>query len=180
MTPLSFSKQISSLSSSYHYDIRDLSHIRYTFDFTTASKIAISLVHSQLDYWYTLCHSFPVTKLKRFQQIQNWITRSVTSTPKHLHITPAFKSIHLRKVEHQIQYKIISITHNLIHKSQPASLCNLISIQPTGETRSSDHLCLSLLYFSSKQKFSDRFFPPLWNYLPINLISFLQLPPSFI
>ena len=40
---LSFSKQISSLSSSRHYHIRNLRPIRYTLDSTTATTIAISL-----------------------------------------------------------------------------------------------------------------------------------------
>ena len=51
---LSFSKQISSLSSACHYHIRDLRRIRHTLDSTTATTIATALVHSRLDY----CNSF--------------------------------------------------------------------------------------------------------------------------
>ena len=43
---LSFSKQILSVSSFYHYRIRDIRRIRHTIDFTTVSNIATSLVHS--------------------------------------------------------------------------------------------------------------------------------------
>ena len=51
--------------------------------------------------------------------------------------------LHLLMVEQSLQYKIISITHNLLHKSEPTSLRNLINIKPTGKTRFSDHLCHS-------------------------------------
>ena len=46
---LTFSKQISSLSSACNYHIRDLRRIRHTLDLKTASVIATSLVHSKLD-----------------------------------------------------------------------------------------------------------------------------------
>ena len=49
-TKLTFSKQISSLSMACNYYVRNLHHIRHTLDLKTASIIAISPVHSKLDY----------------------------------------------------------------------------------------------------------------------------------
>ena len=60
-----------------------------------------------------------------------------------MRITPALKSLHSLKIEQRIQFKIVSITHNRLHKSQPSYLRKLIYIKPTGKTRSSDHLSLS-------------------------------------
>ena len=51
---LSFVEQISKLSSTCHYHMRDLRHIRHTLDLNTASTIATSLVHSCLDYCNSL------------------------------------------------------------------------------------------------------------------------------
>ena len=85
---LSFSKQISSLSSACHYHIRDLRRIRHTLDFTTATTIATALVHSRLDYCNSLYHGLPITQIKRFQHIQNGLARAVTRTPKQFHISP--------------------------------------------------------------------------------------------
>ena len=56
---ISFSKQISSLSSVCHYHIRDLRRIRHTIDYSTASTIATTLVHSRLDYCNSLYHALP-------------------------------------------------------------------------------------------------------------------------
>ena len=164
---LSFSKQISSVSSACYYHIRDLRRIRHTIDFNAASTIATSLIHSRLDYCNSLYFGLPTFQIKRLQKIQNALARTVTRTPKHHHITPALKSLHWLKVEHRIQYKIISITHNLIHKSQPSYLRKLINIKPPGKTRSSNQLCLALAPLTSRLEFSNGSFinssPHLWN-----------------
>ena len=67
-------------------------------------------------------------------------------------------------------------TRSLCHITEPKYLHRLINIKPNGRTRSSDHLCLSLLPVSSRLKFADRSFrnsfSRLWNSLPIKLRSF--------
>ena len=161
---LSFSKQISSLSNACHYHIRDLRHIRHTLDSTT---IATALVQSCLYYFNSLYHGLPITQIKHLQHIQNGLARAVTGTPKHSHISPVLKSLHWLKVEQRIQYKIISITHNLLHITEPKYLQRLINIKSLSRTRSSDHLCLSLPPVSTRLKFADGSFlnssPRLWN-----------------
>ena len=142
---LSFSKQISSLSSACHYHIRDLRRIRHTLDFTTATTIATALVHSRLDYCNSLYNGLPITQIKRLQHIQNGLARAVTRTPKHSHISPVLKSLHWLKVEQRILYKIISITHNLLHITEPMYLHRLINIKPPSRTCSSYHLSSALL-----------------------------------
>ena len=47
---LTFSDQITALSKSCNYHIRELRCIRPYLDFKTASTIATSIVHSKLDY----------------------------------------------------------------------------------------------------------------------------------
>ena len=90
--------------------------------------------------------------------------------------TGLFKSLHWLKVEQRIQYKIISITHNLLHIAEPKYLHRLINIKLPSRTRSSDHLCLSLPPDSTRLKFADRSpsnsSPRIWNSLPINMRSF--------
>ena len=46
---LTFSKQLSSLSSACNYHIRDLRRIKHTFDLKTESVVATSLAHSKLE-----------------------------------------------------------------------------------------------------------------------------------
>ena len=58
-------KQMSSLPSTYHYRIRYLRRTRQTLDFNTASLIATSLLHSQLDSCNSIYYSLPHTQLHR-------------------------------------------------------------------------------------------------------------------
>ena len=130
-----------------------------TIDFATASTIGTSVIHSRLGCCSLLCHLLPVTQLKRLQQIQNAPARAIANAAKHAHITPSMKFFHWLKVEQRIQYKIISINHNLLDKCEPSYVRNLINTKPTGKTSSSDHHCLSLTLLTSKLKLCDRSFP---------------------
>ena len=56
---LTFSKQISSLSSACNYHIRDLCRIRHTLDLKTAFVIATSLILSKLGYCNSLYLNLP-------------------------------------------------------------------------------------------------------------------------
>ena len=112
---LSFSKQISSLSSACHYHIRNLRRIRHIVDFTNATTIATALVHSRFNYCNSRYHGLPITQIKRLQHIQNGLAQAITRTPKHLHISLVLKFLNWLIVEQWIQYKIIYITHNIIH-----------------------------------------------------------------
>src|SRR6218665_308001 len=50
-------------------------------DFKTASTIAISIVHSKLDYCNSLFLNLDSTQIQRLQLIQTSLARSVTRTP---------------------------------------------------------------------------------------------------
>jgi len=75
---LTFSDQISALSKSCYYHIRD--SFRPYLDFETA--IAISTVHSKLDYCNSLHNNLPNYRLNQLQQIQNSLARAVVKAPK--------------------------------------------------------------------------------------------------
>ena len=68
---LTFSDQISSLSKSCYYHIRELRCIRPYLDFKTASTIATSIVHSKLDY----CNSLYNTESCTFQNLKQIVFR---------------------------------------------------------------------------------------------------------
>ena len=127
---LTFSKQFSSLFSACNYHICDLRHIRHTLDRKTASVITTSLVHSKLDYCNSLYLNLPQKQISRLQLLQNSLARAVTGIPKTEHITTVLKSLHWLKIEERIHYKIISLTYDFIHTSQPQYLRKLINIKP--------------------------------------------------
>ena len=67
--PFPFLSRSPPLSSACHYHIRDLRRIHHTIDYSTASTIATTIVHSRLDYCNSLYHALPATQIKRLQQI---------------------------------------------------------------------------------------------------------------
>ena len=99
---LTFSDQITVLSKSCYYHIRELRCIRQYLDFKTASKIATSIVHSKLDYCNSLYHNLPNCQLNWLQQIQKSLARAVVKAPKSTHITPILKSLHWLMVNERI------------------------------------------------------------------------------
>ena len=78
---VTFSDQISSVSKSRYYHIRQLRCIRPYLDTKTASTIAISIVHSKFDYCNCLYHNPPKSRITRLQQIQNSLARAVAKLP---------------------------------------------------------------------------------------------------
>ena len=181
---LTFSKQISSRSSACNYHIRDLCHIRHTRNLKTASVIATSLVHSKLDYCNSLYLNLPQKQISHLQLLQNSLARAVTGTPKTEHITPVLRSFHWLKIEECIHYKIISLTYDFLHTSQPQYLRKLVNIKPAGFTRSSNHLTLLHSSNTSSLKVSNHSYnqtaPILWNNLPKSMRTFSNTSPNSV
>ena len=74
---LTLADQISSVSRSSFYHIRDLRRIRPVLDFTTAQSIGTSFVNSRLDYCNSLYYGLTKIQLNRLQHIQNSLARAV-------------------------------------------------------------------------------------------------------
>src|SRR6218665_4093631 len=151
-------------------------------DFKTASTIATSIVHSNLDYCNSLFLNLDSTQIQRRQLIQNSLARAVTRTPRLHHITPVLKSLHWLKIPERIHFKVLSLTNKPPQSSQPTYLRELFTIQPTHSTRSSSCLTLSRPPVTSRLTFSKRAIsvtaPRLWNDLPPELRTFSLPPPS--
>jgi uncharacterized protein involved in tolerance to divalent cations len=84
--------------------------IRNSLDLDSAKTIAISFIHSKLDYCNSLYINLPSHFINRLQLIKNAAARAVTHTRKSAHITPILKSLHWLKVPQRIHFKIISLT----------------------------------------------------------------------
>jgi len=72
---LTFSYQISALSKSCYYHIRELRCLRPYLDLKTVSTIATSIVHSKLYYCNSLYYNLPQSQIKKLQNIQISLAR---------------------------------------------------------------------------------------------------------
>ena len=82
-----------------------------------------------------LYYSLPSCHLHHHKSIQNTLARAVS-------LTPTMQSIHWLKIEQYIQYKVISITCEVLHNSRPTYLRRLITPRSRGSTLAADILCL--------------------------------------
>ena len=94
---LTFSGQISSVSKSCYYHIRQLHCIRLYLDTKTASTNATSTVHSKLVYCNSVYHNLPKSRITRLQQIQNSLARALSKPPNTV---TSFPSYWLKITEH--------------------------------------------------------------------------------
>ena len=78
---LTFSYQISALSKSCYYHIRELRCLRPYLNFKTASIIATSIVHSKLDYWNSLHYNLPQSQIKKNSRTSR--TLLLVLSPEH-------------------------------------------------------------------------------------------------
>lgn len=167
---LSFDDQITSLSKSCFYHIRDLRRIRDTLDFKTACTIGTSLVHSKLDYCNSLYCNLPAYQIDRLQSIQNCLARTVCRTSKFSHITPTLQSLHWLKVKQRIDYKVASLTYSALEFHQPSYLAHLLTQQSfVYNFRSSAGVTLerpSVVRAAVAKRSFYHYAPALWNSLP--------------
>ena len=110
---LTFSDQISSVSKSCYYHIRQLRCIRPYLDTKTSSTIATSIVHSKLDYCNSLYHNLPKCQITRLQQIQNSLARQSSQIQSH-HSHPPVSTLAKDNWAHWIQAPLtyLQSSHN--------------------------------------------------------------------
>ena len=92
-----------------------------------ANAIAVSLIMPRLDYCNSTLWGLPANQLHRLQKIQNAAACIVTRTKSREHITPVLRSMHWLPVTKRIEYKILCLTHQCVHKTTPQYLQELVS-----------------------------------------------------
>jgi Reverse transcriptase (RNA-dependent DNA polymerase) len=170
---LTLSKHVSALTSSCFYHIRDLKRVRNCLSAETATLIATSLIHTKLDYCNSLFLNLPSCLINRLQLIQNAAARAVSRTKQFDHITPILKSFHWLRIRERILFKIASLSYNALQFRRPSYIHDLLTIQKSNRTRSSDVITLERPVNPSRLKITDRSFyfqaPAIWNSLPNTL-----------
>jgi len=91
--------------------------------------------------------------------------------------------MHWLKIEQRIQYKVASITNQVLQSELPSYLYRPLNVRSNRTTRSSDIITLQRPSVRSRLKVTDRSFihhaPVLWNSLPKQLRQ-PSVPPSLV
>jgi len=105
---------MSALSKSCYSHIHELRCFRPYLDFKTASTIAISVVHSNLDICNSLCFNLHNSKLNSLKLIQNYLARVIIRAPTFSHAI-----LHWLKIKERINYQLLSLTYKVLTSTQP-------------------------------------------------------------
>jgi len=81
-----------------------------------AKAVAVSMVHSRLDYANSVVHGR--TNIKRLQFLQNSVARAVLNNRPDLSTSELLHSLHWLPVESRIVFKIAAITYNVHIRTQ--------------------------------------------------------------
>ena len=123
---MSFTDQISSLSKSCHFHIRDIRRIRHLFPLSAATALTNSFVSSKLDYCNSLYNGISQANLNKIQRIQNTLARVVINTSKFEHITPILRKLHWLQIKQRIDYKLCLLTYKTLEIQQPTYLYTIV------------------------------------------------------
>ena len=107
---------------------------------TEATKTLVSsYILSKLDYCNSLLAGCSDKDIKPLQQVQNSAARLIFKTRKSQHITPLLRKLHWLPVKQRINYKICCLCYQVVSKTAPSYLSDLLPIYvPARPLRSSD------------------------------------------
>ena len=165
-------KHVTNICRDSNFHIRALRHIRPMLDEATANKLACSIVNARLDYCNSILYHTSNNNINQLQRTQNSLARVVCSVPRRTSAAPLLKRLHWLPVEKRIEYKIASITHQVMTAESPSYLNELLTQhKPTRCLRSSDKFLLDVP--QTRTRSAERAFrtaaPSVWNNLPEEL-----------
>jgi len=152
-----------------------------------AKSVTSSLVCSRLDYANSLLFGTTQKNISRLQRVQNTLARVVAShaLPRGTRSSDIRQDLHWLPNEQRIEFKLATLTYNILNSSQSAYLHSLLNYHtPTRSLRSANTNLLSVPRVHTT--FTFRGFsiavPTFWNSLPSSTSQFylcrqFPLPP---
>ena len=128
-THLDMRTHITKTCSSAFYYLYNIRHIRKHLSRESTEKLVHAFISSRLDYCNSLLYGIPEYQTRKLQRVMNASARLIYRAPKFCHITPLLRELHWLPVRARIHYKILLITHKILHGHAPKYLSDLISIQ---------------------------------------------------
>jgi len=155
-------------------NLHSIGRIRKCLDPASTKKLVHALVTSRLDYNNALLYGLPKKTIAPMQRVQNAAARLISKTRKRDHITPVLKDLHWLPVHLRTEYKMITLTHKILHSKAPVYLEQLVHHRDCPRnTRAMDENSRRLTVRRTRTSYGDRSFSVasarLWNKLPSDL-----------
>ncbi|XP_046570129.1 uncharacterized protein LOC124278467 [Haliotis rubra] len=132
-------KQVSELCKSCYYHILTIGSIHHLLTEDSTAALVRSLILSRIDYCNSLLLHISQELINRLQRIQNTAARSLTKTPKFASITPVLKRLHWLPIRGRVDFKILTLTYQCVHRTAPGYLQELFRPYIPGRPLRSSH-----------------------------------------
>ena len=183
---MTMANQVSSITGSVSFHLRNISRIRRYQDFDSCNHIVRSLVLSRLDYGNALQAGSNAKEIARLQRLQNWAVKLIFCASKKDHASPLFHQLHWLPVNERINFKILLYVYKCLNGLGPAYLTSCLSVYTpvrAGLRSASDvtRLVVHKIHNRTLKSAANKSFyylvPRLWNALPqsIRCASTLQV-----
>ena len=153
--------------------LREISSLRKFITKSVAKTLVQAVIISHLDYGNSMLYGISKHLLDKLQRVQNAAARLVLGYKKHDHITPGLIRLHWLPVRYRIQYKIATITYNVLSTNQPGYLRDLLHLQQPTRTRRSEQGMILRVPRSNLKSAGYRSFsvcaPKISNSLPVTV-----------
>jgi len=164
-------------------DLRQLRQIRRSVPTATLQKkmLVFRLVLSRLDFGNSVLVGIPACLLRRLQSVLNARARLILQLRRSDHITDALVSLHWLRVPERIQYKIVVLTHKVLHDTDSATVPWTTPPNSRSARSAGTPLCklqspggadvLIRLSTVGSRIFNVSAGPRIWNKLPEDIVS---------
>ena len=184
-TEMSMSGQVSALSRSVSFHLRNISQIRRYLDFETCHNVIRSLVLQRLDYGNILLVGSTASDIQRLQLLQNWAARLMFQVGRRDHVSPLLRKLHWLPMKQRIHFKVLCFVYKWFIGVSPSYLSSCLALyipgheglrSATDTTRLQEHNTNSRCLLSAADKAFYFYGPCLWNQLPRSVRTATSLP----
>ena len=172
---LNFKKHIKTKCKAAMFNLQRIRAARKYLTRSACNKLMVSLVISHLDYANGLLGGLPKCTIDQLQRVQNIAAKIVLGKGKYDSSTRCLGELHWLRIQHRIEFKIITLVYKSLHGLAPQYLTNLL----TRKVQRREGLCLNdktsqlEIPHTTRKTFSARAFsvlgPELWNQLPTEI-----------
>jgi hypothetical protein len=173
---LSMSAQVTHLTQSCFYQLRQLRAIRKFLTTDAACALVHAFIVSRLDYCNSLLYGITDTLFGKLQRVQNAAARLIAGRWKYDHISPVLRELHWLPVQSRVKFKVATLVYKCLHGLAPTYLAR--QCLPVSTIASRRHLrsaAAGMLNIprSRTVRLGSRPFsvcgPVIWNSLPNEL-----------
>ena len=174
---LTLQNQVSAVTKSCYYHMRDLRRLSAFLSRSTIISLANAMVSSRLDYCNSLFLGIAAKQMRRLQGIQNTLCRVIFRRSRFASVTPLLKELHWLPIRSRIKFKLGLLTYKTLKTGFPAYLkCYVNLYSSARNTRLSDpsQVMLNTPFYDRKTHKNFSYLessfsytaPRLWNSFP--------------